>query len=398
MKLSKRITAGTLSALMIAGSLTVTGCSKNYVSPKNDSEALVVTVGDSKIYMDEAKCYIFVEEVNGQYMNEVYAAYMGVEDFWGQEVSEDDDRTNAKKSKDDTLDQLIENQILLSVAEGYDDISISEAEEKKIEENAQKLIDLLSDRVKKKTGFEKEDFVNFQKKLNIAKKCKEKIVEEFNVTEESVEDGLDYDNDLKQYKTTYIRIATTVEDSDGNETDLPTEQKELIKNTMLEIKTKLATGTSFSDLAKEYEEDGAESNALNYTQGNLDELEDSKSEDTDADEEYMKQTSSLKKGAISDVFEADGFYYIVQMDDNDSEDAYNKAVDNAVTEEEDKQYEEWLKKQKEGDYSYTVNDEVWDEIEMGDLTIEADEIKKALGTLEDPAKATKEPTTTTTTE
>ena len=100
----------------------------------------------------------------------------------------------------------------------------------------------------------------------------------------------------------------------------------------------------------------------------------------------MAETITLNGGQISGIFEADGYYYIARMIDNKSYEIYDGVIEEAIATSENEQYDEWLGKLKEGDYKYTINEEVWNDITFGELTILPDEIKKAFGTLENPAE------------
>ena len=399
--ISKKVTAGAVSACMIMGTVGLTGCSKNYAKPGNDEDALVLTVGENKVYMDEAKCYIYLTEWDYQYNNEIYAAWLGVEDYWGQAVGEDESYTNKDQAKDDTMESIIEYEILYADAMatgGYDEIP--EYEKETIEKNAEALIACMSDDTKKKTGFTKEDFVKVQEKWNIASRYRDAVIEGFNVTEEEVSADYNFADDLRAYETTYIRIPLTTTDTDGNAVEYSDEQKATIKEYMDSIKDAVDMGEDFATVAEEYSEEGAESSSVTFTMGNAksddetatdsEETEETEvtydSPDTEAGAEYMEETINMNGGDISEVFEADGYYYVVKMNDNMSYSVYDEIIETAISESENEQYDAWLKALKEGDYKYTINEEVWNEITFGEVTILPDEFKKAFGTLEDPAQ------------
>ena len=127
--------------------------------------------------------------------------------------------------------------------------------------------------------------------------------------------------------------------------------------------------------------------------------EDSEAADDDAtaepsseatsNENLIKTMYNYNVGALTEVFEADGYYYVARLESNTSTSVYDSKLESDKTEEENKQYDEWLEKQKEGDYKCTVNDDVWKEIDVEQLTLIEDEYLKAFGILEDPAKKNK---------
>ena len=393
MKISKKITAGALSACLVMGATGLTGCGNSkYMKPGKDEEILVVTVGDSnKVYMDEAKCYIFMTEWNYQYNNEIYKAWFGMDDYWGQALEEGSSKTNRDQAKEETMNLIVDYEVVYADAVATGGFDVPDNEMEVIKKNAQNVINCMSDDLKKKTGFTEEDFIKVQEKWNIAARYKEHIIDGFDVTKEDVEKSYDFEEDLRGYETEYIRIPATMKDTDGNDVAYSDEQKAKIKEKMEKIKADLAKEKDLEKVAKNYKEDGAEYNTVTYAKGNTlyfdeDDEKTTKAPDTNAGKGYMAETITLNGGQVSGVFEADGYFYIAKMIDNKSYEIYDGVIEDAITESENKQYDEWLSKLKEGDYKYTINEEVWNDITFGELTIIPDEIKKAFGTLENPAE------------
>ena len=59
----RKFIAVLLMLSMVLSMAITTGCTSKYVSPKNDSKSLVVTIGKDKIYMDTLKPYIADTEI-----------------------------------------------------------------------------------------------------------------------------------------------------------------------------------------------------------------------------------------------------------------------------------------------------------------------------------------------
>lgn len=401
MGFSKKFTAGALSAAIILSSIGLGACGKNYASPKNDDEALVVTVGDNKIYMDEAKCYIYFSEVEGQNTSAIYTMYGISTDYWNEASFADENKTNAQATKDDIVDTIIENTVLYNDAVATGKYEVTDEQKKVFTDNAQKLIDCMSDDQIKKTGFTVDDFVDYQVKTFIAGKYKEDVIAGFNITRDDFLEDYDYENEYRGYETTYVRVPITTTDSDGNTMDISDVEKELLHDTMETIREQIVAGTEFSDIVTEYTDTGVTSYAEAYTIGEYNKIElDNSSEDSEATEsddsddeddvtvdnpEYIMATIGLGNGEISEIFEADGYYYIARMDNNDSTYKYDSELETAVSEKEQSEYDKWYEGLTSGDYAYTVNNEVWDTIDIGEVTIIADEFLKAWGLLENPA-------------
>ena len=249
MNISKKITAGALSACLIMGATGLTGCGNKYTKPGKDEDVLVVTVGDNKVYMDEAKCYIFMTEWNYQYNSEIYAAWFGMEDYWGQSVSEDSSKTYRDQAKEETINTIIDYEVVYADAMAAGGFEVPENEKEVIKKNAQAMINSMSDDLKKKTGFTEEDFIKVQEKWNIAARYKEHIIDGFDVTKEDVEKSYEFEDDLRGYETEYIRISLTMEDTDGNAVSYGDEQKAKVKEVMESIKKELDKDADFESIA-----------------------------------------------------------------------------------------------------------------------------------------------------
>lgn len=441
---SKRITAVVLAAGMVAGSSMLGGCGKNYASPSNAKEALVVTLGDNKLYMNEIKPYIFFEEFSGQTSN-YYYKMLGISDsYWSDTSYDDDSKTNSEAAKEKALNDAIEDYILYYEGEKTGDYELSDDEKSALESNAKALIECMSDKSIKKTGFTEDDFVKYQTVVHISDEYKQALIESFGVTTDQFKENYDFDNEYRGYEVSYARIPLTTSQDDGTSVDKTEEEKAAANDALEQLRAKIESGTGFQEASLDFADQGVETDTYTFTVGdykalvakdekeakeaeaeNTSEVKDADSEDTaDADktedsetkddeskdedseaadddataepsseatsnENLIKTMYNYNVGALTEVFEADGYYYVARLESNTSTSVYDSKLESDKTEEENKQYDEWLEKQKEGDYKCTVNDDVWKEIDVEQLTLIEDEYLKAFGILEDPAKKNK---------
>lgn len=441
---SKRITAVVLAAGMVAGSSMLGGCGKNYASPSNAKEALVVTLGDNKLYMNEIKPYIFFEEFSGQTSN-YYYKMLGISDsYWSDTSYDDDSKTNSEAAKEKALNDAIEDYILYYEGEKTGDYELSDDEKSALESNAKALIECMSDKSIKKTGFTEDDFVKYQTVVHISDEYKQALIESFGVTTDQFKENYDFDNEYRGYEVSYARIPLTTTQDDGTSVDKTEDEKAAANDALEQLRAKIESGTGFQEASLDFADQGVETDTYTFTVGdykalvakdekeakeaeaeNTSEVKDADSEDTaDADktedsetkddeskdedseaadddatvepsseatsnENLIKTMYNYNVGALTEVFEADGYYYVARLESNTSTSVYDSKLESDKTEEENKQYDEWLEKQKEGDYKCTVNDDVWKEIDVEQLTLIEDEYLKAFGILEDPAKKNK---------
>lgn len=441
---SKRITAVVLAAGMVAGSSMLGGCGKNYASPSNAKEALVVTLGDNKLYMNEIKPYIFFEEFSGQTSN-YYYKMLGISDsYWTDTSYDDDSKTNSEAAKEKALNDAIEDYILYYEGEKTGDYELSDDEKSALESNAKALIECMSDKSIKKTGFTEDDFVKYQTVVHISDEYKQALIESFGVTTDQFKENYDFDNEYRGYEVSYARIPLTTTQDDGTSVDKTEDEKAAANDALEQLRAKIESGTGFQEASLDFADQGVETDTYTFTVGdykaliakdekeakeaeaeNTSEVKDadtentadagktedsetkddeSKDEDSEAadddataepsseatsNENLIKTMYNYNVGALTEVFEADGYYYVARLESNTSTSVYDSKLESDKTEEENKQYDEWLEKQKEGDYKCTVNDDVWKEIDVEQLTLIEDEYLKAFGILEDPAKKNK---------
>ena len=394
MNKQRKFIAVLLMLSMVLSMAITTGCTTKYVSPKNDSKSLVVTIGKDKIYMDTLKPYIADTEITTEYYNQMYKQYNEEYDIWSEKDA--DGVVNAVGLRNEVLKTFEEMYISYKEASKDDKYDIPSKDLKKLEDNSKKLVKTFSKKMIKKTGFKSDSFVEMQKMKYVYDKYKEDVIKTFKVTKKDVQDNYDFDNIYRQYKTTYLYIATVSTDDSGNETALSDEEKATAKKTMEKALKMLKDGKSVADITKKYSNITSEEKSYQQDEAYPDKVpgtedsdkkdEDSFSEtaaETDVDE-YVEATKKLKNGKFTDVFEYDNKYVIGIMDDNKSKEAYKTAIEQGISEKEEEMFTDKINKLKKTDeYKVTVNKKVWNSLKLGNLTIIQDEFSKASGFLKD---------------
>lgn len=373
---------------MILSMMVITGCSSKYTSPGKDKEALVVTIGKDKIYMDTLKPYIADTEITTEYYNQMYKSYDAEYNIWSEKDA--DGVENAVGLRNEVLKNFEEMYIINKEAAKDDKYEIPKKDLKKLKSNSKKLVKSFSKKMIKKTGFKSDSFVEMQKMKYVYDKYKADLIDGFGVKADDVKADYDYDNIYRQYTTTYLYIATTSTDESGNQTVMSDEEKKEAKKTMEKAYDMLKDGKSAEDIVKKYPEITSEEKT--YTQkdaypdkvpGTKDDKKEDETEQAEAEpDEYTEKTKKLKKDEYTKVFEYTGNYAIGIMKDNDSKEAYDAAIEQGITEKETKLFEKKMKELKKTDeYKIKVNKKVWHSIKLGNITIIQDEFNKASGFL-----------------
>lgn len=392
MNKQRRFISILLMLSMVLSMTMVTGCTSKYVSPRHDSKSLAVTIGKDKIYMDTLKPYIADTEITTEYYNQMYKQYNAEYDIWSEKAA--DGVINAVSLRNEVLKTFEEMYISYKEASKDDKYKIPDKDLKKLEENSKKLVKTFSKKMIKKTGFKSDSFVEMQKMKYVYDKYKEDVIKSFKVTKDDVKDNYDYKNKYRQYKTTNLYISTVETDDSGNETTMSDSEKKKAKETMEKALKMLKEGKSVKEITKKYPSIKSEEKSYQQDEAYPDKVpgtDDSKKDDSKKDtsaetdkDEYVEATKKLKNGKFTNVFEYDKKYTIGIMDNNDSKEAYDSAIEQGISEKEEKMFTDNIDKLKKTDeYKIKVNKKVWNSLKLGNLTIIPEEFSKGTGNLKD---------------
>mgnify|MGYP001268906784 CR=1 FL=1 len=363
MKKVKKILSSLLIGTLILSMALVTGCSKKGGSA--NSKKLAVTVGDSKIYLDEMMYYIFMNEYQLDQYDQMYLAYMGTS-YWDMEYSEG--VTMREFAKTSTMDMAVQYEILYNEAKkaGFE---LTKEEKDSIPTNADQFMETITEEQLKKTGLSKDTVEDILEKLMVTSKYIQDTIDKFDIDDEGIKATVNKD-ELRQYNTEALFVATSTMDEQGKTKEFTKKEKAEAKKKLESVLKKAKAGDDFEKIVEKKEEIQNQENNFVVGQGAV-------------SEEYEKLAKGLKNDEITDIVETADGYYIIKMIDNNSDEAYEAQVAQMIDEEEQKQFEAEYEKIKK-DYKVTINDEVWDEIVMGETTIiKSDDNKETTGETED---------------
>ncbi len=341
MKKTKRIVSLLLIFLLAVGMTFATGCSKK----ENPAEALAVTVGDNKIYLNEMMYYIYSMET-------LYTQYYG-NSFWDMEYSED--QTMSEYVKQNIMDNAVMYDILYSKAVDAD-YTLTDEEKTQIESYSDQILSNISDEQLTITGFTKDSLSKVQEKISLAMKYHDELIEGYDIDDQAITDTINPD-DYKQYDTEYLFVSTVTYDASYNTVELTEEEKASAKASLTAALDKVKAGEEFSEITEA--DDTITTNTLNFVYG-----------DTSAAETaYQEAAIKLENDAYTtDIVETDSGYYIIKMVDNTSTESYDAAVEEAISAAEEEAFNADYEVIKE-DNPYTINTKVWDPIVIGKTTI-----------------------------
>lgn len=331
-----------------------TGCKKKDViigenGSKNHS-ILVTTVGKSKIYLDEMMYYIFMNEYQLNQYDQVYQSYMG-KSYWDTEYTKG--VTMREFAKTSTLDNAVMYEILYDQArkEGY---QLTTIEKKNVDQNVKQFMQVITKEQLKKTGLTEQTVRRIVEKLMLADRYRQDLIDALPIDDQSLTAKIDRKK-YRQYNTECLFIATTKKDQKGKEVEVSEAKKASYKKKMEAVLQEAKAGKTFAEIAKA--DEMITTTEKNFVAG-----------DQSASEEYQKAAMPLKNKEITDVVTTKEGYYVIRMKDNDSDESYQKACKEAITKEEEKQFNKKYEKMKQS-YPVKVEEAVWKNVVMGKMTL-----------------------------
>lgn len=330
--------------MLILSIVVFTGCGK-----KDGSKDLVVSVGDTKVYMDEMMFYIYMTETQLNQIDQMYQAYMGTS-YWDQEYSEG--VTVREYSKTSTMDMAVQYEILYAEAIKAGN-ELSDEDKAASKESIGQIMSSLSEAQLEKTGLTEEIVTKVWNKTAISYNYTNNLIEGFDIDDEKIRAGINK-SDYKQYDTQSLFISTMKYDEEGKSSEMTDKEKSEAKNKIEALLDKAKAGDDFSTLVTDNEDVTSTDRSFLVN-------------DESTSEEYKEAAMKLKNNQVSEVLEMEDGYYIIKMVEDDSDESYEAAVSEAIKQEENTRFQvayEELKK----NYEIKINNDVWDELEFGNIT------------------------------
>lgn len=342
------VAAGTLAAM------TVTGCSGSI-----DTDAVVVTVGDEEITLGVANFYARLTQ--GQYET-YYTSMMGMtaEDMWSQEAEEG--KTYEDTTKDSLLESL-ENLYLISQhAEEYE-VSLSEDEEKAIEEAVKQFDEDNTDEAKELVSGYRKDVQKYLELITISQKMSDKM-------REGVDEEVS-DEEAAQKAMQYVYFSYSTTDESGNTVDLTDEEKAGLKETAQTFCDAVKAGTDVETAAADA---GVEVQTATFD-----------AESTTPDAALIAAADALEnEGDVTDVTETDSGLYVAKLTSLLDREATDAEKQNIIEERKQDQYDSLLAQWRE-DTEIKVDKKVWEKVDFIDhgVTIITSEDESTDGTTDE---------------
>lgn len=188
-----------LASVMIALVLIIaasTGCDKQVLS---NSDTLVLTVDDSRVYLDELMYHVMLTEMQGQ----LYASFLNDTDFWNKEYK--DGVTMGEVMKEETMDNAIKYELLYQMANenGY---SLSEEERNDCQSKVDNiLLNIPEDQIDS-MGLTKDKLLSIQEKIALSSKYYEENYKNQGIDDEAAYEQMKEGHSIQIEKKVWNKV------------------------------------------------------------------------------------------------------------------------------------------------------------------------------------------------
>ncbi len=347
---------------------------------------LAVTVGGTKFTLDDMMYPIYELESTYLPYNEWYQSMSGgtiwEADYQG-EAGTMSGVSNSIGWKQEVLNAEVQYEILYQKAKEAK-YELTEDEKKDAAEDAKEALEGLSWLQKMQLNISESKLTERFEKRALADRFKKDQQEELNkdVDEEKTIADISKE-DYRQYDIQYYYAPLKISTEEGEAKELTSDEKKELEGKMKEIASQAKTAEDFTTLIGE-----DESSITLEKEGKFTE----KDGWTYVSDKNLKKIKKMKNGTVSDVILDENYYVVVKMVDNNSEEAYKTACDDAIKAKQNSAYSDWYDKEQEK-YDVVVNTDVWTDVVIGTVTtdiVTAEDLEKMKGDSSDAAGGSSE--------
>lgn len=347
----KKLKCLAISAMACA--VLVAGCAN-----KTDLNEAVAVINGEELPLGMAKFYAKIQQVT----YETYYGSLFGEDMWSQ--SFDGTTTFGDSTREGVLEELKQMYIINQHAAEYN-VSLSEEDNKKIEETAAKFMKDNSSDAKTAMGADEEQIKKFLSLYTVQGRVTDAILE-----------GVDRevsDEEAAQKTISYVVLSAEGEADEEGNTAEPTEEE--LANKKAEA-TKLSEDSIASgDFEATVTNAGLTSSKTSY--------KNAEDEDASLDSAVLAAADELSDGETSDVIETEDGFYVVNMVSTFDKDATETRKAEIISERESEYFENLYSGWEEAS-EITINEKAWAKVQFdGNLSMYVKENTEA--TSEEPA-------------
>jgi foldase protein PrsA len=310
----------------------------------------ILTINDEKYTMEDLSYYFYTVESQYDYYDQMFGGQ-----YWDMAYNTTSNLTMRDVAKQEALENAIFTEVLYkeAIAAGY---SLTEEEKETIKKDITTILEeQLPVEIQEKNNFDEKSLTNIMNKTTLVSRYRQDKIDALDINDEEITSSISRDN-YRQYDIEYIFLSTKKTDDQGTSTDMSEDEKAVAYSKISGIYAQAEASKDWSTLIPEDETE------LTYQEDNFIESDNSFSA------EMKTMMVAMENGDLSEIYEAENGYYIVRMINNNSSEAYDNAVKQAITDAEtegfNKIYDDILK-----NYTYKTNESALKSMRMGTITL-----------------------------
>lgn len=313
----------------------------------------LVTIDGKKYYLEDMTYQFYSSESTYDYINQLYGG-----SYWDMPYSDTSDMTVRDFAKVETINNFIYEETLYNeaISNGY---TLTQDELDKINDDINSTLNnsSFSDNFIKKNGFTQEYLKDIFTRNTLATRFKKDVIDAFDIDDESIKAGITY-NDYRQYNIEYLSISTKkTNEVDSSQTPMEAKEKQLVLDIISDLRDKALNTEDWATLIPE-DDDTVRYRTSNFT-----------SKDTYFSEDLTNIMMGMGNGDITEVIEEEDGYYVVRMINNNSSEAYDKAVDDAIKKVEEESFTKEYTDNILPNHTYELNSKAISNLRMGRITL-----------------------------
>ena len=312
----------------------------------------LLTVDGKKYNLHDLSYYFYMSESQVQYFSQLFGSDKS---YWDMTYDEDTGTTVGEFARDQTMHDAVKSEVLYNqaVSEGY---NLTGDEQTTVEKNVSDMLDNKDNKaVIAKNHFTRKYLTDIIGKTTLVTRYQQDRIDALDIDDDAIKAGISYD-DYQQYDIEYLFALKKTTDENGDTIE-KAEVEKAAAHTKLSSYYETAKDTQ--DWSKLLPED---ENLVTYKTTHFIKT------DTLFDDDTKSKIMTMENGSVSDLLETDDGYYIIRMKDNNSSESYDTAVKNAISDAEDKGFDE-VYNEILSDHKYKINQSAVNKLNMGSLTL-----------------------------
>lgn len=311
---------------------------------------VILTVDGDKYNMEDLAYYFYGVESQYDYINQLYGGT-----YWDT-IDQNSGLSNRELAKQKIMSTALYTEVMYreAIAKGY---SLT-AEE--IATNNTDITTMLTDEnskaLVKKNHFTQKYLSNIMGKATLVARYRKDVVDTLDVDDKAIEAGFKFE-DYRQYDIEYLHISTKTTQDDGTSVAMTEAEKTAAYDKIKAVYESALTTKDWSTLIPEGETE------LKYQTNNF------IKSDTKFSEEFETKLMGMENNAVSEIYEAEDGYYIVRMINNNSKEAYDTKVKEAITAAEDSAFAN-VYVGILPEHKYKINEKELSKITVGSITLD----------------------------